>query len=68
MDDASEKNQITQFLKSLTYREKVIVALYYYEELTTREIAKVLELPSLEISRILSSIIKRGSIFLQTAR
>lgn len=67
MDNASKKNQIKQFLKSLTRREKLIVVLHYYEELTMREIAEVLELPRPEVSGTLSAIIKRCSIYLQAA-
>ena len=55
----AQKEYIKDFLKSLTRTEKLIVVLYYYEEMTIPEIAKSLELSPSEVSQMLSSIIRR---------
>jgi len=55
----AQKEAIKTFLKGLTQIEKVIVVLYYDEEMTMPEIAKSLELSSSVVLRMHSSIIRR---------
>jgi len=46
------KTVISQALSKLSKKEQVVVSLYYYEELTLKEIAKVLDLTESRISQI----------------
>ncbi|MBE9523287.1 MAG: sigma-70 family RNA polymerase sigma factor, partial [Proteobacteria bacterium] len=53
------KNAISQVLSELSGKEQLVVALYYYEELTLKEIARVLSLTESRISQIHSKAIIR---------
>jgi RNA polymerase sigma factor for flagellar operon FliA len=53
------KNVISRVLSELSEKEQLVVALYYYEELTLKEIAKVLGLTESRISQIHSKAIIR---------
>lgn len=61
----AQKQHIKDFLKGLTWPEKLIVVFYYYEELTMAEIAKVLDLSKSEVSEMHSSIITRCKSYMQ---
>ncbi len=61
----AQKEHLKDFLSGLTRPEKLIVVLYYYEELTMAEIAKTLELPESEVEKMRSSIIARCKSYLQ---
>ncbi len=50
---------IYNFLKSLPERERLIITLYYYENLKFKEIGALLELSESRVSQIHSSIIKK---------
>ena len=53
----AQKEHIKDFLlKGLTPAEKHIVVLYYYEELTMLEIAKVLDLSESRVSQMLNHL------------
>ncbi len=64
MNDA-QKQCIKDFLKGLARPEKLVVVLYYHEELTIPEIAKVLELSQADVLQMHSSIIARCKSYLQ---
>lgn len=46
------KAMIARAIEDLPYQEKVVVSLYYYEELTMKEIGKVLEITESRVSQI----------------
>ncbi|RME49596.1 MAG: FliA/WhiG family RNA polymerase sigma factor [Deltaproteobacteria bacterium] len=55
-----EVQEITaQAIEELPEKERYVVALYYYEELTMREIGEVLEITESRVSQIHSSAIRR---------
>jgi len=51
-----EKNELKEYLakalRELTEKEKLVITLFYYEELTVKEISKILELTEGRISQI----------------
>ena len=56
----TQKQKIRDFLKTeLTRAEKLIIVLYYYDEMTFGEIAKMLELSESRVSQMHASIIAR---------
>ena len=52
MEKQELKEMITQALESLTEKEKKVVLLYYYEDMTLKEISKVLEVSESRISQL----------------
>ncbi|MEY4117415.1 MAG: Sigma-70, region 4 [Planctomycetota bacterium] len=50
---------ISELLKELTRRERLVLALRYTEELTINEIAAVMEIAVTEVERMLDSISER---------
>ncbi len=52
-------DMIRAFTKGLTKTERLIVILYYYEELTMREIGATLELSESRVSQMHSAIVER---------
>jgi RNA polymerase sigma factor for flagellar operon FliA len=46
------KKRIAEAIDDLPYQEKVVISLYYYEELTMKEIGKVLEITESRVSQI----------------
>jgi RNA polymerase sigma factor for flagellar operon FliA len=46
------KELVARSIEDLPYQEKVVVSLYYYEELTMKEIGKVLEITESRVSQI----------------
>ena len=65
MDVDNKKQLLLDFLRSLSRPESVIIVLYYHEELTMPEIAKVLELSTSKVSQMHSSIISRCKAYLR---
>ena len=57
VDRQSLQDYIAVLIKELTEREQTILALYYYENLTLREIASLLGLTEARISQILGKIL-----------
>lgn len=57
MDHESVTKQIQSAMKDLKEREQLILALYYYEELTLNEIALLLGLSEARISQIVGKIL-----------
>ena len=57
VDRASMHAYVGTLIKDLTEREQNILALYYYENLTLREIAGLLSLTEARISQILGKVL-----------
>ena len=53
------KEMLVQSLESLTEKEKKVVLLYYYEELTLKEISEVLEVSESRISQLHTKAIQK---------
>jgi DNA-directed RNA polymerase specialized sigma subunit len=64
-DVNAQKKCIKEFLKNLTFTERLIVVMYYYEEIPIPEIADSLELLTSEVWQMLSSIISRCKVHLR---
>jgi len=60
------KKIISEALASLSKKEQLVISLYYYDELTLKEIAKVLDLTESRISQIHSKAIQRLRIKLRS--
>jgi RNA polymerase sigma factor for flagellar operon FliA len=46
------KALVAEAIDDLPYQEKVVISLYYYEELTMKEIGKVLDITESRVSQI----------------
>jgi RNA polymerase sigma factor for flagellar operon FliA len=46
------KEMVARAIDDLPYQEKIVISLYYYEELTMKEIGKVLEITESRVSQI----------------
>lgn len=53
------KKELKKYIKNLPERERVILALYYYEELTLGDIGQVLGVSESRVSQILSTTLKK---------
>ena len=60
------KKTISKALVSLSKKEQLVISLYYYDELTLKEIAKVLDLTESRISQIHSKAIQRLRVKLRS--
>jgi len=49
--------ELASAIESLPYKEKLVISLYYYEELTYKEIAEIMSLSESRISQIHSKVI-----------
>jgi DNA-directed RNA polymerase specialized sigma subunit len=58
-NSASRAAIITDLLREMTRRERLVLALRYTEELTVAEIAAVMEIAATEVERMLDSISER---------
>ncbi len=56
-EDAELKEQLIRLLKELPDRERMVITLYYYEELTFKEIGKTLGISESRVSQIHSEVI-----------
>ena len=52
MERKELKDLLTKTLDSLTEKEKRVIVLYYYEDLTLKEISKILEVSESRISQL----------------
>jgi RNA polymerase sigma factor for flagellar operon FliA len=50
---------VAQAIDDLPQQEKVVIALYYYEELTMKEIGRVLDITESRVSQVHSKAILR---------
>ena len=53
------KTQLTEALSMLTEKEKTVVLLYYYEDLTLKEISRVMEVSESRISQLHSKALTK---------
>ncbi|HNE18751.1 MAG TPA: sigma-70 family RNA polymerase sigma factor, partial [Turneriella sp.] len=53
------KNMIVECIKKLPDREKKVIVLYYYEDLTLKEIGEVLEVTESRVSQLHTKAIMR---------
>jgi len=58
IEDKELKAQMVSEIEKLPQKEKLVVALYYYEELTLREIGEILNLSESRVSQIHSKVVK----------
>lgn len=58
------KNSLMEALDSLTEKEKTVVLLYYYEELTLKEISKAMSVSESRVSQLHSKALKKMKSFL----
>lgn len=61
------KEQVLQLLKELPERDRLVVTLYYYEELTFKEIGKILGISESRVSQIHTEVISKFRKFLRKA-
>ena len=52
MEKEELKKMLAESLEKLTDKEKKVILLYYYEELTLKEIAEVLEVSESRVSQL----------------
>jgi len=62
------KQAIAREIENLSRNEQMVISLYYYEELTLKEIGKVLDLTESRISQIHSKVISKLRTRLQSSR
>ena len=65
MEDRELKDRMIIEIEKLPKNEKLVIALYYYEELTLKEIGKILDLSESRISQIHSKVVKDLKIRLE---
>ncbi len=58
-DDTLEKLEKEQLLEDLKERDQLIIQLYYYEELSLKEISEILEISESRISQIHKKLLKK---------
>ena len=58
MEDRELKDRMIKEIEKLPKNEKLVIALYYYEELTLKEIGEILNLSESRISQIHSKVVK----------
>jgi len=58
-EDEELKEQLVKTLKQLPERERIVITLYYYEELTFKEIGKELGISESRVSQIHSEVIDK---------
>ena len=56
MEDEERINFITDYLKNLTERKRQVMALYYYENITFKEIGKVIDVSESRVCQIHSQV------------
>ncbi|MGC8594343.1 MAG: sigma-70 family RNA polymerase sigma factor [Candidatus Kryptoniota bacterium] len=66
-EDNELKDHVLRLLKELPERERIVVTLYYYEELTFKEIGKILGISESRVSQIHTEVINRFRKLLRKA-
>lgn len=64
VEEKELKQAMSDALEALTEKERMVVVLYYYEELTLKEISKVMEVSESRISQLHSKALKKMKVFL----
>ena len=59
IQDSNLKAVVAQAIDNLPQQEKIVIALYYYEELTMKEIGRVLDITESRVSQVHSKAILR---------
>jgi len=59
MEEEELQNLLVEFLNNLPENEKLVLALYYYEDLTLKEIGVVMNVSESRVSQIHTKAIKR---------
>jgi len=67
LDSSEVKDRLTEAIGSLPEREQLVVALYYYENLTLREIGEVLGVTESRVSQLHTKAVMRLKSHLQPA-
>jgi RNA polymerase sigma factor FliA len=67
LDSSEVKDRLTEAIASLPEREQLVVALYYYENLTLREIGEVLGVTESRVSQVHTKAVMRLKSHLQSA-
>jgi RNA polymerase sigma factor for flagellar operon FliA len=67
LDSSEVKDRLTEAIASLPEREQLVVALYYYENLTLREIGEVLGVTESRVSQVHTKAVMRLKSHLQGA-
>ena len=52
VDKEELKQKLTESLAALTEKEKQVILLYYYEDMTLKEIAKILDVTESRVSQL----------------
>ncbi|HUI29771.1 MAG TPA: FliA/WhiG family RNA polymerase sigma factor [Candidatus Acidoferrales bacterium] len=58
-EDDETKEQLVEILKQLPERERMVMTLYYYEEITFKEIGKILGISESRVSQIHSEVLDK---------
>jgi RNA polymerase sigma factor for flagellar operon FliA len=66
LDSSEVKDRLTEAIASLPEREQLVVALYYYENLTLREIGEVLGVTESRVSQVHTKAVMRLKSHLQS--
>ncbi|KJR43153.1 RNA polymerase sigma factor, FliA/WhiG [Candidatus Magnetoovum chiemensis] len=64
--EESKKQQLARLIDELPYKEKLVLSLYYWDELTMKEIAKVLKVSEGRVSQLHSQAVLRLKAKLNT--
>lgn len=64
-DQQLTKEFLIEAIDSLTERERIVISLYYYENLKLKEIAEVLEVSEARVSQMHSKIIEKLQVFME---
>ena len=65
IEDTEVKEMLAEFIDSLPEREKKVIFLYYYEELTLKEISHVLEVSESRVSQLHTKAVSRLRAYMQ---
>ena len=66
LDETETREALAESIAALPEREKIVITLYYYEELTLREIGEVLSVTESRVSQLHTKAILRLKVRLQS--
>ena len=64
VEEKEVKDSIMNAMESLTEKERMVIVLYYYEELTLKEISRVMDVSESRVSQLHSKALKKMKTFL----